>query len=125
MDPFPPNIERIAAAPFSLDAARRRQAPEAHTAGLSMTDLQPLLHLAERAARRHPRLELAAGSAIPEPTPTQVTDARDRFLGRLTKDLAAAPRLLFVPPAAGQPSMALLQRVTRLFPRHDDGPRGA
>jgi hypothetical protein len=126
VDSFPPNVERIAAAPFSLDAARRRHPLESAPAlAPDVPDSQRLPRLTEQAARQRPRLELVAGSFVPEPTPAQITDARDRFLGRVTRDLASASGPLPPPTTAGQPSMALLQRIPLLLPWHDDGRPGA
>ncbi len=125
MDSFPPNVQRIATAPFSLDAARLRHVPDAdYERGPTASDsFTAPAAPAVRGPRRHPRLELVAGSAIPDATPAQVTDARDRFLGRLRRDLAAATVPFPAPGgASAQPSMTLMRRIPRLLPPRDGGP---
>lgn len=121
MDSFPTNVERIAAAPFSLDAARRRHVPaESPEPAREAPTEAPA-----RTPRRHPRLELVAGSFVPEPTGAQITDARDRFLSRIVRELPPAASPSAQTGGHAQPTLTLLRRTPRLLPWDDGGRPGA
>lgn len=122
MDLFPPNVQLLGAPPFSLDAARRRQTANGNSGDTSATASAPPSP-ATRISRRHPHLELIAGSAIPEPTPSQVTDARERFLRRLNRErggeLASTATSAERPLQAGPTPLRLTPRP---LPWRGDGP---
>lgn len=122
MDPYPSNIDRIAA-PFSLAAARSRHlladALPDTAAGETPIPVRPT----STSRARRPHLELVAGSSIPDPTPAQITDARERFLSQTVRQIAPSPAPL--PVGTAQPSTTLLKRTPwRLSQRDVARPEG-
>ena len=116
VDTLPTNIERLAA-PFSLEAVRQRHAAPA--------DLEPTAIVPVQSARPHPRLLLVGGSSVPDPTPAQITDARERFLSRITGEPRPPRRTPVLAAGSSRPSMALLRRVPHVQWPDDGGRPGA